>query len=37
LPANHQLLIDCQQSAAGAANNRLLLNFIGAKIMKGAE
>ena len=36
LPANHQLLIDCQQSAAGAAN-QLLVNFIGAKIFKGAE
>jgi hypothetical protein len=37
LPAQRQLLIDVQQSAAGVAGADLLINFIGAKIFKGAR
>ena len=36
LPANQLLLIDVQQSAAGLAGVDLILNFMGAKIFKGA-
>lgn len=37
LPANHQMLIDIQQTAAGTPAIDLLVNFIGAKIFKGAQ
>jgi hypothetical protein len=37
LPALRQLLIDVQQSAAGTAGVDLLINFIGAKVFKGAR
>jgi hypothetical protein len=37
LPAQRQLLIDVQQSAAGLAGVDLWLNFIGAKVFKGAR
>lgn len=37
LPAQHQLLIDVQQSAAGLAGVDLIINFIGAKVLKGAR
>ena len=37
LPAQRQLLIDVQQSAAGMAGVDLLINFIGAKVFKGAR
>ena len=36
LPAQRQLLIDVQQDAAGTAGDDLFLNFIGAKVFKGA-
>ena len=37
LPAKRQLLIDVQQSAAGASGVGLLINFIGSKVFKGAR
>lgn len=37
LPENRQLLIDVQQTAAGTAGAALLINFIGAKVFKGAR
>lgn len=37
LPENRQLLIDVQQTAAGTAGASLLINFIGAKVFKGAR
>jgi hypothetical protein len=37
LPENRQLLIDVQQSATGTAGADLLINFIGAKVFKGAR
>jgi hypothetical protein len=37
LPAQHQLLLDVQQSATGVAGVDLLINFIGAKVFKGAR
>ena len=37
LPAQRQLLIDVQQSATGTPGVDLLINFIGAKVFKGAR
>ena len=37
LPAQRQLLIDVQQSAAGTAGVDFLINFIGSKVFKGAR
>lgn len=37
LPAQHQLLLDVQQSAAGLVGVDLIINFIGAKVFKGAR
>ena len=37
LPAQHQLLIDVYQDTNGVAGDDLFLNFIGAKVFKGAK
>ena len=37
LPENRQLLIDVQQTVGGVAGASLLINFIGAKVFKGAR